>query len=405
MTEIASQTTSDITVDHWLAESGFLHNPFAYLDASTDPRINAYLVGHGAFAAMWGHWPSVAFAPAGGGKTALRMQVTRACWAGPDTGYPFPISYIPTASDGKLPGTLDEHLIVILQSAALSLLQALGIRPHWWEGLDNATHRTLRALLDRDLPVSLAHYLAQAQDALLLASQDSSSREQSGVGSDLSRWTSVAQQLTATPASTVSNSPLDRLRTFAELLLGPLGFSAVYLLVDGVDGFPETADSPAATAALLDPLMSRSRSLGEDGIFLKGFFPTEAATALADSISPRQSLHQVTIAWSPQLLAEVLRQRIYVATAGEFGSLDAISAPGLRDAETRIARAVKPLPREMLVLVNRLIWERVHRSGNLGQLNEDDLQAAIEWYEAATALGASILFASKVAPAESLYLL
>ena len=192
----------------------------------------------------------------------------------------------------------------------------------------------------------------------------------------------MSLQLAATPAEALSTSSMARLQTLVELLLGPLGLSAVYLLVDGVDGFPETADSPAAITLLLAPLLSNIRRWAESGIFLKCFLPTETAKPLTKAIPQlRRLTHQVTITWSTQLLAEVLRQRIYVATAGAFGSLDAISTPSLRDTETQLAQIIRPLPREMLVLTNRLIWEHIHRSGPTGQLDENDLRFALEWYE------------------------
>jgi len=391
MIDIGFQATSAAPdVDHWLATVGFEFNPFAFLDASSDPRISAYLVGHGAFAAMWGHWPAMAFAPAGGGKTALRMQVARACWAGPDRGYPFPVSYLPSTMDGKLPTTLDVHLQAILQAATLSLFQAFSIRPHWWDALDGNARRTVRGLFDCALPISLSHHLAQVQDALFSAPQTDFGRHYSGTNVDLPRWALVLGQLVKTSSAAISVSPLDRLQTLVDLILGPLGLSAVYLLVDGIDGFPETADSPSASSSLLAPLMANAHLWSEKGVFLKGFLPVETAATLTGSVSFKQPIHQVSIVWSPQLLAEVLRQRIYVATSGEFSSLDAVSAPSFRDIETRIARSAKPLPREALVLVSRLIWEHIRRSGDSSQLNEGDLQVAVKWYdEASAALKAS----------------
>ena len=382
---------SQANMDRWLAASGFAFNPFAFLDANADPRIFAYLVGHGAFATMWGPWPAIAYAPPGGGKTALRLQVTESCWSGPDRGYPFPIAYLPLAPAGQLPGALDEHLASILESAAESLLQAFKRRPHWWHELGNAACREMRGLLDIDLPCSLEHQLAETEDRLSSPAQVPAHLENSEVRLQLASWRDVLQQLATTPAGRPPSDPSRRLQVYADLVLHDLGMSAVYLLVDGIDSFPETADDARASTALLEPLMSQVKTWNDRGVFLKGFFPAELSglvTHMAPSTTPR--FREVSVAWSPQLLAEVLRQRIYVATAGQFGSLDALAAPGLRDVETRIARAVRPLPREALVLVTALIWEHLRHSSSTGQLDEADMQAAIHWYRSVDVLGSQL---------------
>ena len=45
-----------------------------------------------------------------------------------------------------------------------------------------------------------------------------------------------------------------------------------------------------------------------------------------------------------------------------------------------LAKAVLPLPREMLVLTRRVLEEHVRREGNRGTIQEEDVDAAIRWY-------------------------
>jgi hypothetical protein len=73
---------------------------------------------------------------------------------------------------------------------------------------------------------------------------------------------------------------------------------------------------------------------------------------------------------------------VYVAAEGAFGSLDAIASPGLRDVETILAKAVLPLPREVLVLTRRVLEEHVRREGSQGRIQEEDVDVAIQWYSA-----------------------
>ncbi|MBK8050168.1 MAG: hypothetical protein IPK16_25535 [Anaerolineales bacterium] len=70
----------------------------------------------------------------------------------------------------------------------------------------------------------------------------------------------------------------------------------------------------------------------------------------------------------------MIRRRAYVATDGDFGSLDAISSPELRDVETTLARIPKPLPRELIWLVNQLLYVAAQRTdGELLRLEQDDV--------------------------------
>jgi hypothetical protein len=385
MIDTIAPTEAEIDADRWLAAAGFRFNPFTYLDAGADPHISAYLVGHEAFAALWNDRPAIMFAPAGGGKTAQRVILLRACWAGPNTGHPFPIPYIPTlSSSGAFPATEAEHLEAILRAGALSLLMALLLRPHWWTALDSAARRLVAGLLDRDLPAPLSYYLAQVQETGSLASlwRGCGMAVAPTVEPPATRWLPLCAELDATPVGSPPVAAAMRLQALADLLLGPLGLSSLYLLVDGIDGFVETAADPQAAVAMLAPLLAHTEDWAAQRLLLKGFFPIEIVAAL-DAACPEmlQQIRRVILNWSPPQLADVIRQRVWVATEGGFGSLDALCSPGLRDAETQLARIIAPLPREILVLTARLLWEHVRRGDANPKLTPADLQAAAAWYE------------------------
>lgn len=372
------------TVERWLTEVGFRFNPFAHLDASTDPHLTAYLVEHQAFTALWGEWPTLVFAPAGGGKTALRVLVARACWSGPDLGHPFPVSYVPQMNNrGELPETLAEHCRAILQAGAVQLLRALLARPHWWGRLETSARKLLRGLLDQDLPAPLAHYLDWASESAahlsLMRDTDWPGLQAEAPAGERQR--SLCAALLATPPAATPADPLERLKAFVEVLVGALSLSSVYLLVDGVDSFSETAADPRRALALIAPLLSQTATWQRQHLLFKGFFPAEIASALETDY--RELLgpgRRADIKWSTPLLADVIRRRIFVATEGAFGSLDAVSTPDLTDVETQLARAVAPLPREALLLTGRLLWERARRNDPKGRLDATDLEAALAWY-------------------------
>jgi len=112
----------------WLDWLGLRFNPFQSLDAAADTRLGEYLVEHEVLASIWGDWNSFVFAPAGGGKTALRVRTSQACWVGQATNHPFPISYLPPFLLWlHTHPSLDEHLAAISQAGAIRLLLALPI--------------------------------------------------------------------------------------------------------------------------------------------------------------------------------------------------------------------------------------------------------------------------------------
>jgi hypothetical protein len=169
-----------------------------------------------------------------------------------------------------------------------------------------------------------------------------------------------------------------RFQDLIHLLLNVLDFEAAYLLVDGVDAFPETMSEPRAAVTVLKPLLERMDAWAEQQVFLKLFLPTELRRVLPRQLTKRAKV--AIIEWKPELLVEVLHARLRAASRGEFDSLDAVSAPSLRDAEAELLAVVPPVPRELLLLANRAIMEHVWRAGPSGGLEPEDVEAARCWY-------------------------
>jgi hypothetical protein len=378
-------TNLEPNTDRWLASVGFKFNPFAFLDAATDPYVSAYLISNPSFAVLWGDWPTLVLAPAGGGKTALRVQVSRACWAGSDTAHPFPISYVPTLDlSGRFPTTESEHLVAILRAGVQSLLAAIFFRPHWWPTLDRETQRIIRGLLEYGLPMPLWSYTTQLEDLGTLAPLTP------GLGPtgvilaepEPARWLPLCAELIATGAGHIPLDPKERVEMLLSVLTNALGMTSVYLLVDGIDGFIETLTDEQAAISLLSPLLAITEALVSHHLLLKAFLPSEIANQLGQAYpNLLAQLKNVEVRWTAPSLADIVRQRVYIATEGTCGSLDAICAPSLRDTETRLARVVSPLPREILMLTARMVWERASRRDNTKQLEITDLEAAAAWYQ------------------------
>ncbi len=365
-------------VQDWLSQKGLGEtNPFVLLDAGADPDLSKYLVKHGVFRAIWQDSPSAIFAPAGGGKSAFRVRLTYACRVEEDERRVFPIPY---AAPEPTTTSLDAHFEAILRNAAQELLLSLVYRPARFEALNEDERQSVRRVLDQNAPGLLRHYLPQVERA-------------GGLMPLVEAFDSSAARLPARPSPykvralctalgqipTVRDVPpaAQRFQDLVDLLLGVLGFEAIYLLVDGVDAFLETT-SKLAGIAVLKPLLEQMPSWEIRRVFLKLFLPWELRGALRKQLT--KSAKVAIIDWTPESLIEVLHARLRATSRGKFDSLDAISEPSLRDAEAEILKTIHPIPRELLVLVNRIIVEHIRRTDSSGGLEPQDVKAAQAWY-------------------------
>jgi hypothetical protein len=166
-----------------------------------------------------------------------------------------------------------------------------------------------------------------------------------------------------------------------------LGFRSVYILLDGVDGFPELAFSPGFAAESLVQLFVKAPKWANEHIFIKGFLPLEIRSHLQKQLGKDWAkIDQVELKWDAVKLAEMLRRRVYAATKGEYASLSKVSVlPSGQDLELELARAINPLPREALTLVRQVLFEyetRWSKSQNFEkQIQIEDIENAIVWYQ------------------------
>ncbi len=377
--------TPEVTA--WLSWAGFRFDPFGPLDAAADPHLSEYLVGHYIFAHVWGDDLSWVFAPAGGGKTALRISVMQACWVGQETNRPFPIPYVPPfLSWGHAHPSEEEHLAALARGGAIALFLSLAYRVHWFLRLERSERQRVAEVLCWNLPGPLPTYLERCRaipDPQILSEvlDPAFILRNPPTSTDLIRWCDAIE---AVAKDEVPPPPGERW-TRLKGLLQDLGFPSIYVLLDGLDGAPETIANPSSIAYFLEPLLRWAEKWAEERIFLKAFLPAEAQALLEDRFRDMFAPTRVSaIHWTPDLLAEVVRRRVYVATEGAFGSLDALASPALRDIETLLAKTVHPLPREMLVITRRVIEEHLRRGGN-GLLTAADLHSAIQWYQITSA--------------------
>ena len=352
-----------------LLSLGFAFNPFERLEASNDPYIADCLIGHDMFAVAWETAPAAIFAPAGGGKTAMRIYTLRACWLSNSKRRKFPISYdLPLfASPGDLT-CLEAHQLGLAAAAATDLLLACASRPSIYLDLSIPRRLHLLSLLQAALPADLGYaldLLAETADPRALSERlDRTYLLPEPASPAAVRQFCSAAQRDLKDASTGlwGNAALfDALLAF---IFEDLSFESVLILLDGVDGSGFQAGNLQAQFELIAPLLNQATAWEEQRVYLKAFLPLELDTYLADQ-SPifYQQFLRAEIRWDVPKLAEILRRRVYVASQGRFGSLDAVSSPALRDVETMIAARCRPLPREAITFAGMVFLNYLKRQG------------------------------------------
>ncbi len=375
----------------WLGHFGFNFDPFEHLEASQDPHLNRYLIGHEAFSVSWSETPALVFSPPGGGKTALRIYAARACWTGGGGFQPFPIHYhLPTYFKKSDFSTLEEHLEQIVHSGAHALFLALTYYPLIFLKAPQSLQRQLAQFVSTWIP-NLDYYLdilcTEKQPDRVAAQLDRSYQLHQAPDPsllDLMRET-LEKQLAESPAP-ISLSIQKVFEKLTAWITEDLGFRAVYLLLDGVDGFPELAKSPGFAAQSLVNLFASAPDWTSSRIFVKGFLPLEMRGHLFARLENQwPAFAQVELQWTEAMLADMIRRRVYAATDGEFASLGAVSAlPTVQDLELELARAVNPLPREALKLVGQVLFEYETRWKENPKAEKriqvEDIERATDWY-------------------------
>ena len=385
--EIGGDREKDRKEQEWLdRELGLRFDPFRHLDAGADPQLPAYLIDHGAFLDLWGDWPSFLFAPAGGGKSAFRVRLARACRVEQDGRLVFTIMFCPPrpTAEGEYPEK-SAYFEALLQQIGAALLLQLAYKPDRFLRLSAATRKEVRCIFERDFPGSLDYYLDQLEDmGSLIPLAQAFDQTAMGLPAEPSaeRIRVLCAAIRETPFECSGPSaPQKRLHWITERLKN-LGYESIYLLVDGVDAYVQ---NPSFAARLLYPLLDRLRAWADQAFFVKFFLPEELEPILKkthQTILTKPS-RIIIIRWDKGLLARVIQERLYAASEGMYDSLEAIST---RDTgghlEEHLAEIVYPqLPREMLRLTQRVFHEHVQRVGPYGRLENQDFIAAQGWYE------------------------
>lgn len=387
------QTTQEgIDVSHtpealdWLRKEAGLHfDPFRHLDAGSDPYLHRYLVDYEAFPLLWKEQPVFLFAPPGGGKSAFRVRLAAACRAEYEGKRFFPITFLlPSPEVLGAPPDEAAYFTFLSRSTAGELLFHLAYRSYRFPRLERPLQRELKTILTENLPSPLEYYLDQLEEAgnlsPLAEAFDPTARDLpiEPLPETLRTFCQTMRRRRRKRRSLPS--PQERFNALVQVLLEHLHFEAVFLLVDGADAY---VTQPEAILSLLEPLLRRTLEWAERRIFIKYFLPTEMQDLIEKGFPQlTASVPKVTIEWTTERLAQVLEERLRVASRGMFTSLRGMGTVGLPvDPEAYLAARVSPLlPREVVYLAGLVLDEHLRRTGPSGWIEPADLEGAIARY-------------------------
>lgn len=374
----------------WLKHFNFRFDPFEHGEASQDPYLNRYLIGYDSFSVAWSEAPALIFSPPGGGKTALRIYTSRACWSGGGGYQPFPIHYhLPHYFKKGDFSTLEEHLEQIVHSAAHALFIAFAYYPLIFLNAAPSLQKQLTQFILTWIP-NIDFYLdvlREGQPDDVAGQLDSSYiLHQAPDLTLLNLFRETFSNFLEARQSPISLSIQKVFERLTNWITSDLGFRSVYVLVDGVDGFPELASAPGFAAQSLVNLFANAPEWVNSRIYIKGFLPLEIRPHLQDGLKKHWSkFSEIHLKWNEEMLAELIHQRVYAATASYFKSLNAVSAlPSVWDLEIELAGVVNPLPREMMKIVRQLLTEYETRwkenPESPKQILSEDIEKVIAWY-------------------------
>jgi len=326
---------------------GLKFDPFAHLDSTKDARLYEYLVIPRAVEIAWGDKPTAIFAKPGGGKSALRTY-TELVYRG-TRGVKLPITYVPDTYSSEP----DFHFFGLSQSLARAVMIYLISYPDIFLQFSSTRQAETKHLLIH-LPYELnfiLDILAKAQSTAEIE-QLFGVRAISGIEKLGKAHQEMIRLLRCNQVAKTGETNIITLMTQAKEIFEIASF---HILVDGLDGFIETAEK-RSLLKWIAPLLNIADSWAQQHIYIKLFLPLTISDF--PEIHTCAYMQTASLDWDDGLLAEVIRRRLYVASNGSFDSLDALSTPDLHNVELHLARqldAEKKLPRQIIIKAHALL--------------------------------------------------
>lgn len=400
-----------LAMRQWLAEIGFLDNPFTdeAFSAEGDSYLSDCFVEFPYYDELLGQpgspGPRFVFAQRGGGKSTLRIQIYRKMENAlkDDTRAAVTVCcdqfdvLCERVSWDLSKVTLRMHIEQIIGLVVTRLFE-LGVREKPLidlRSLGDNHRRLLRWYIDnfsRCLhPWQLNRLLGKLEGIFYFVSVENILKGTQKVSQELAKAVPGAEPIVAALNDIVQwkTQGVDRAdvpsRDLVEALLEicqELGLHEVVVLIDNVD-----AAQYAGEQYDFEPAFNLIRSLGAavdilrlPGFVVKFFLPAEMLTR-ADTSFRFDIFKERQIEWDQEALAHILRQRLSVFSNGVYTSLAPLCEENLQRKIDRLLLSQAQTPRELLHIGNELLMQHFRFPTKERLLTQAAWQRAVEVVE------------------------
>lgn len=344
-----------------LSAFGFAFDPFEHLDSTKDAHLQEYLVIPKAAEVALSDQPVAIFAQPGGGKSALRIYTAN--FYMDSRGVKFPITYVPETYSVES----NFHFTGIKRSLARAVFMYLVSYPDLFFVLSTKNRQAIKSILI-DLPFGLDFNLLALTESRFIS--DLEQALGTSTLSGISRLDRAHQQLARDLEKESFPTISLTLEECFESIKDAFGTKSIHILVDGLDGFAETR-SLHTLITWIEPLLNVLDEWDKKNVYLKLFLPIDIPDA--PPLANLNNQRTAALAWDNNLLAEIIRRRVFVASRGNFDTLDAISTPDLRNVELTLVQQLgekEKLPRQVILKNRRLLQSIITTNKELISRND-----------------------------------
>lgn len=405
---------SQSDLDLWLENLGFSRgNPFATVEADREREVlPEFFVEVDGYERIKANDTIVVFAPRGGGKSALRVQL--ASYAAPQQldSHILAIEYTDVGalvathrSQGGL--RIEDHTFRLLREGTRALLQALcgdealpgdanglQIQAARIDDVSPPTRARIARLIRTYHPVLLSverlyerlnaldvsfspawsEFVAAAEAQQLASFFDEVTTSTDGICHFLVELNDCQVSSYDTTAS--AKEQMEYFIATAQ----SAGFLHVHFLIDRIDEHQSTADDPVLQADILEPLLADLTVLELDNVAFKFFLSRKTRDVLMRRPTIRRDRlrdQALTVEWDEPSLSKLLRERLAFYSSGKIADVAQICQGEKGEwFEEELLHHAGGSPRWLLVAGQLVCEAHIERYGPAGRLEKDDWEVA-----------------------------
>lgn len=380
------------SLSSFLAQFGFVADPFEHIDAEQEPQLGDYFVPPPYFATVMGDPRApkshVVLAPRGGGKTAQRRMIELRSAESDDFLCVTYDAFDQPAGFAASDASLAYHLNQICRRLLLGILIVLDEDPSLADDLPEHQKQLLKFQIDRFLGSLSAAELRNAVQSLKNFGDRARDFFDKYAGPLRVLINALMSKLGMDkldiPEEIVEEAKRDESLTyhFEHLLTVAqhIGFSSTYVLVDRVDEMPITSDA-STTFEFIWPLLADLRTLETPGVGFKFFLWDEIQEQMDQANFRSDRVDIDRLRWTDQELKEMLRLRIQAYSESKAASFNDLLCEGMGiDAHSLIAHMANGSPRDMYRLANQIVAEQTRTSEDDPCVGADALWAGLRQF-------------------------